>query len=149
MVSPPNSTPDSTLAALTCSSTTDRQQRVRFFMMLLGRPRVTRELQSWLLFLPSVERERGKVQQPLKFPRTSSEDLSQHAVTFLDGLANRRWIDWACGHGGVRSRIWKLMSGVELLLASPVLTGLGDGHHWRCCLTGLHMDQEVGEAAHT
>lgn len=47
----------------TCSSTADCQQRVRFLMMLLGSPRVARELQSWLLFLPSMEtgRDRGKV----------------------------------------------------------------------------------------
>lgn len=67
---------------------------------------------------------------------------------FLDGIANRRWTDWTCGHGGVGSRIWELMSGAEILLESPVLTGLGDGHH-RSCLTGLYMDQEVGEAAHS
>lgn len=49
---------------LTCSSTTDRQQRVRFFIMLLGRPRVAKELQSWLLFLPSVERKECQRQGP-------------------------------------------------------------------------------------
>lgn len=54
----PNSPP------YTCSSTTAPQQRVRFLTMLLGSPRVARELQSWLRFLPSVEtgeraRDRG------------------------------------------------------------------------------------------
>ena len=43
----------------TCSSTTARQQRVRFLRMLLGSPRVARELQSWLLFLPSVDTGEG------------------------------------------------------------------------------------------
>lgn len=37
---------------------------------------------------------------------------------FLEEVADRRWIDWTCGHGGVGSRIWKLMSGEELLLDS-------------------------------
>lgn len=43
----------------TCSSTTARQQRVRFLTTLLGSPRVARELQSWLRFLPSVETGEG------------------------------------------------------------------------------------------
>lgn len=43
----------------TCSSTTACQQRVRFFRMLLGSPGVARELQAWLLFLPSGETEGG------------------------------------------------------------------------------------------
>lgn len=43
--------------------------------------------------------------------------------------------------------LWELMRRVSLLLESSVLTGLGNGHHRRCRLTGLHVDQEVGEAA--
>lgn len=50
----------------TCSSTADCQQRVRFLMMLLGKPWVARELQSWLLFLPSMEtKAEAKWGQPL------------------------------------------------------------------------------------
>ena len=88
----------------------------------------------------------GQDRRPLKVRRMSPEDLSQHAMVFMNGVTHRRWTARHVGMG-VWGAEWGLMSGVELLLESPGLTGSRDGHHRRCCLTGLHMDQEVGKAA--
>ena len=56
-------------------------------MMLLGSPRVARELQSWLLFLPSVDTGEGEEEgrgKPLSswVPHSvvSPGDLSRHAA---------------------------------------------------------------------
>lgn len=46
-----------------------------------------------------------------------------------------------------RGAISGLMSWVEAPAGIRALTGLRDGHHWSCCLTRLHVNQQVGETA--
>lgn len=63
-------------------------------MMLLGRPLVAKELQSWLLFLPSVEKEKvaeAGSGRPLRPPRAIPEafsDMMLSKMMFLDGVTS-------------------------------------------------------------
>lgn len=144
----------------TCFSTTACQQRVRFLMMLLGRPRVAKELQSWLLFLPSVEIKKvaeARSGQPLhssRYPRGCPEafpDMLPPKVMFMDGgdtnLEDEQaeptggegwgWTEVYGVHVGPRKMLLTRSSPPE----SPLLTGPRSGRHRRGCLAGLDMHQ--------
>lgn len=66
-------------------------------MMLLGKPRVARELQSWLLFLPSMEtKAEAKWGQPLSswvHSRVSPRDFPDvlPPKMMLSGGADTNW----------------------------------------------------------
>lgn len=92
----------------TCSSTTACQQRVRFLMILLGSPRMDKDLQSWLLVLPSVERKKVAEEegQPLSKWEGGRDKAFVIPLPYLSHLCGatqtRRWTRWVRGEGRVR-----------------------------------------------
>lgn len=135
--------------------------------MLLGSPRVARELQSWLRFLPSVETGEGAEAgrgspsargspgrvSPAAFPDTlpPQNDAPGRGDTHcederLSGMG-RKAVGGQKAVGCERGGHGEMLL-TELPPESRVLTGPGSGHCRRGRLTGLHVHQQVGEAAH-